>query len=57
VDYQDRPAFNRAKALIAALNEAGRPLVVNGLLQAVLIAEANAKDADRGKENAPSGVR
>lgn len=42
---QDRPAFHRAKALIEALNEDGRPMVVNGLLQAVLIAEANAKDA------------
>jgi hypothetical protein len=55
VDDSKRPAFNRAKRLIAALNEEGKPLVVHGLLQAVLIAEANALD-EKHKEEDRDGI-
>ena len=41
----DRPAYNRALALIAALNAENAPCVLHGLLQAILIASANDIDA------------
>jgi hypothetical protein len=41
----ERPAYQRAVALIKALNEQDAPRIVHGLLQAVLIAEANDIDA------------
>jgi hypothetical protein len=41
----ERPAYRRAVALIEALNEQNAPCIVHGLLQAVLIAEANDIDA------------
>ena len=43
----ERPAYARAKALIDALNKDGGGAVVNGMLHAAIIAEANARDADR----------
>ena len=47
-DDTQRPAYTRAVALIAALNEeAGPGRVLHGALQAAILAEANAIDAYR----------
>lgn len=43
----ERPTYARAKALLDALNKDGGGFVVNGMLHAAIIAEANAKDAPR----------
>lgn len=51
MDTKGRPYFDKAKELIRALDEAGKPLVVHGLLKAVLIAEANARDAKATSED------
>lgn len=45
VEAAERPAYTRAVALIDALNKNAGGAVVNGMLHAAIIAEANAKDA------------
>ncbi len=48
-----RPAYDRARVLIGALNKEGAPRVVHGALQAALIAEANVIDAVSSSETHP----